>query len=243
MGISPLAPKYDSTKRPLSQRLFKNIDITLTINGSEFTEFTQQVTVSGDLTISTSSTRKYGLTFDADEGAVISVARNGIPLTEGYHLYYGDTLTLSVSAESGHKITSLYVSGASSDGSGLTRTLTVTGDVVITARTRQIPLLNISTDTGTWLTYKKVLRDPILQPTATAAPGIYPNIQGKKIPKAYIAHFAPRLRGALFPGGLPTGFYFCTKSGTGTRKRFGAHPAVTDQLSSSASIPRESSLC
>ena len=73
--------------------------------------------------------------------------------------------------------------------------------------------------------------------------GDYPNIQGKKIPKAYIAHFAPRLRGALFSGDLPTGFYFCTKSGTGTRKRFGAHPAVTDQPFSSASIPRESSLC
>lgn len=161
---------FDGDVLTVSARSSASYEInTLTVNGSEFTEFTQQVTVSGDLTISTSSTRKYGLTFDADEGAVISVARNGIPLTEGYHLYYGDTLTLSVSAESGHKITSLYVSGASSDGSGLTRTLTVTGDVVITARTRQIPLLNISTDTGTWLTYKKVLRDPILQPTATAA--------------------------------------------------------------------------
>ena len=152
---------------------------TLTINGSEFTEFTQPVTVSGDLTISTSSTRKYGLTFDADEGAVISVARNGIPLTEGYHLYYGDTLTLSVSAESGHKITSLYVSGASSDGSGLTRTLTVTGDVVITARTRQIPLLNISTDTGTWLTYKKVLRDPY--PSTNCDGGCYCYCDGMQV--------------------------------------------------------------
>lgn len=29
----------------------------------------------------------------------------------------------------------------------------------------------------------------------------------------------------------------------GTRKRFGAHPVVTDQPFSSASIPRENSLC
>ena len=79
---------------------------------------------------------------------------------------------------------------------------------------------------------KPVMAPPTAPATAppTAAPGIYPNIRGKKIPKAYIAHFAPRLRGALFPGSLPTGFYFCTKSGTGTRKRFGAHPAVTPAI-------------
>jgi len=131
---------------------------SITINGTTFTDkFTHEITVNGNLTVSTDCTRKYKLSITADTGSSITVERNGQILSENDALYENDTVTVTATVNTGYRLNTFQVTGATST-SGTIRTVTVNGDIFISTSTKQITLITKNIAIGTSVTiYRRTM--------------------------------------------------------------------------------------
>lgn len=87
-------------------------------------------------TASFNETRVFTLSISAGTGSTITVTRNGTVLSDGASLSYGDTLTISFTANSGYALTTHTVNG-STFPSGSTQS--VAGNVAVVAAAALIP--------------------------------------------------------------------------------------------------------
>jgi hypothetical protein len=151
---------------------------THTVNGSAFTSGSTY-TVSGNVAVAATATKiPYTLKIRPGPNSTITVTRNGSALSTGATVYYGDLLTITMTASSGHHLTTSTVSGASKSGSYYV----VNNDVIVTTVAEgNTRTLNIRTAEGVSVSVTKngtALSDNAdiavgddLEITATAATG------------------------------------------------------------------------
>ncbi len=104
--------------------------------------------VSGNVSVyATASLLSYILSIDQGEGTTISVKRNGVALSGGSTINYGDSLTISISANTGYDL---------DDRSHNNGTYVVTEDVYVYASaTKKTYILSIDQGEGTTITVKR----------------------------------------------------------------------------------------
>lgn len=90
-------------------------------------------TVSANHTVTATATRKsYTLAIEAGKNAVVSVLRDGTALSDGAELKHFDVLSVTVSAQSGYKISAAAINGTALTP-GAAASHTVCADVTVTA--------------------------------------------------------------------------------------------------------------
>lgn len=121
---------------------------THTVNGSTFTSGGKH-TVTGDVSVvATASLKSFILSISAGTGSSIVVTRGGTRLSNGATIYYGDSLVVSFSANTGYYLTAT----SHSNGS----TISVTGNVSVSASAAVLSYsLSISAGTGSGITVNR----------------------------------------------------------------------------------------
>lgn len=121
---------------------------THTVNGYTFTSGGTH-TVTGDVSVvATASLKSFILSISAGTGVSVVVTRGGTRLSNGATIYYGDSLVVSFSANTGYYLTAT----SHSNGS----TITVTGNVSVSASAAVLSYdLSISAGTGSGITVKR----------------------------------------------------------------------------------------
>lgn len=111
-----------------------------------------QVWISGNDSTTVTSATTYSLTISQGSNTTITVKRNGSTLSNGAILMTGDSLTISISANTGYTLTTRTVNGNTfADG-----TYTVSGNVTVkSAATLNTYTLTINQGTGTIISVKK----------------------------------------------------------------------------------------
>lgn len=111
-----------------------------------------QVWISGNDSTTVTSATTYSLTISQGSNTTITVKRNGSTLSNGAILMTGDSLTISISANTGYTLTIRTVNGNTfADG-----TYTVSGNVTVkSAATLNTYTLTINQGTGTIISVKK----------------------------------------------------------------------------------------
>lgn len=111
-----------------------------------------QVWISGNDSTTVTSATTYSLTISQGSNTTIIVKRNGSTLSNGAILMTGDSLTISISANTGYTLTIRTVNGNTfADG-----TYTVSGNVTVkSAATLNTYTLTINQGTGTIISVKK----------------------------------------------------------------------------------------
>lgn len=85
----------------------------------------------------------YTLTISGDAHSIISVTRGGTPLSNGATIYYGDVLSISISASTGYQVESR---------SPAANTVTVNGNVTVSATTSPMATIHKRIG-GSWALY------------------------------------------------------------------------------------------
>lgn len=125
---------------------------THTINGAAFNSGATY-TVTGATTVATTATKNtYTLSISQGANTTITVKRNGVTLTNGASISYGDSLTITFAASSGYSVVTHTVNG-STFTSGNTHT--VTGNVTVVS-SASASLSTISTGNGTFGTAQTI---------------------------------------------------------------------------------------
>ena len=111
-----------------------------------------QVWIRGNDSTTVTSATTYSLTISQGSNTAITVKRNGSTLSNGAILMTGDSLTISISANTGYTLTTRTVNGNTfADG-----TYTVSGNVTVkSAATLNTYTLTINQGTGTIISVKK----------------------------------------------------------------------------------------
>lgn len=111
-----------------------------------------QVWISGNDSTTVTSATTYSLTINQGSNTTITVKRNGSTLSNGAILMAGDSLTISISANTGYTLTTRTVNGNTfADG-----TYTVSGNVTVkSVATLNTYTLTINQGTGTTISIKK----------------------------------------------------------------------------------------
>lgn len=111
-----------------------------------------QVWISGNDSTTVTSATTYSLTISQGSNTTITVKRNGSTLSNGAILMTGDSLTISISANTGYTLTTRTVNGNTfADG-----TYTVSGNITVkSAATLNTYTLTINQGTGTIISVKK----------------------------------------------------------------------------------------
>lgn len=111
-----------------------------------------QVWISGNDSTTVTSATTYSLTISQGSNTTITVKRNGSTLSNGAILMTGDSLTISISANTGYTLTTRTVNG----NTFANGTYTVSGNVTVkSAATLNTYTLTINQGTGTIISVKK----------------------------------------------------------------------------------------
>ena len=116
-----------------------------TVNGASFASGGTH-TVTGPVAVAATAAKKtYALTISAGTGSAVTVRRGGTELADGATLTHGDLLTVSFAAQSGYRLLTHMVNGASFASGG---SHTVTGAVTAAATAIRVGLLRLDTGSG-----------------------------------------------------------------------------------------------
>ena len=128
------------------------IDIASKVLVNPSSSGTSRVWISGSDSTTVTSATTYSLTINQGSNTTITVKRNGSTLSNGAILMTGDSLTISISANTGYTLTTRTVNGNTfADG-----TYTVSGNVTVkSAATLNTYTLTINQGTGTTISVKK----------------------------------------------------------------------------------------
>lgn len=128
------------------------IDIASTIQVYAFSTATSPSTINGNGSTTVTSATTYSLTVSQGNNTTITVKRNGSTLSSGAILMPGDSLTISISANTGYTLTTQTVN----DNTFADGTYTVSGNVIIkSVATLNTYTLTINQGTGTIISVKK----------------------------------------------------------------------------------------
>lgn len=159
---------------------------TYTVNGNAFTSG-NSYSVSGNVTVKSEATlATYTLTINQGVGTSISVKKGSTVLPNNATIYYGDSLTISIKANTGYSLTTNTVNG----NNFTSGTYTVTGATVVTATasvlyyTITIPTVNNCSfsvlrtssplqgaNTGALANNSRIYYNDIISITAETSPG------------------------------------------------------------------------
>ena len=145
-GLSHGAVIYYGDVLKISFSAGTGYDLTAhTVNGSSFTSG-NTITVSAAVSVSASATLKsYTLTISSDAHAVVTVMRGSTALNSGDNINHFDVLTVTVSTQSGWKISVADINGtAISPETAVSHT--VSGNVTITVTTAALSNVFIDVD-------------------------------------------------------------------------------------------------
>ena len=128
------------------------IDIASKVLVNPSNSGTSRVWISGSDSTTVTSATTYSLTINQGSNTTITVKRNGSTLSNNAILIAGDSLTISISANTGYTLTTRTVNGNTfADG-----TYTVSGNVTVkSAATLNTYTLTINQGTGTTISVKK----------------------------------------------------------------------------------------